>query len=162
MKRYSKSSFAIIAAIASWMVFLPVSAGAADGWGRLNPFNTLPTPKWPEWATIKMPEVDLVPDWVNVPDVPDVLDIRELPRDIARIHSRNMHALGKAVDYINPFKSKTVRLPAPPPPTGSRKTRTTSNSTNSRFWFPSFMQEQRKPIGPSRSVSEFLDRPRIQ
>ena len=155
MKSHSKSSFAVIAAITSCLVFSPATAGAADGWGRLNPFNALPTPEGPEWATIKMPVVDLAPDWVKVPDV------REFPRDIARIHNRNMNALGKAVDYINPFKSRTVPLP-PPPPTGSRKTRSASNSTTSRFWFPSFMQEQRKPIGPSRSVSEFLDRPRIR
>ena len=121
MKSHSKLSFAVIAAITSCLVFSSVTAGAADSWGRLNPFNTLPVPKWPEWATVKMPEVDLVPDWVKIPDV------REFPKDIARIHNRNMNALGKAADYINPFKSRTVPLP-PPPPTGSRKTRAASKS----------------------------------
>ncbi|MBA62428.1 MAG: hypothetical protein CMJ76_08685 [Planctomycetaceae bacterium] len=144
MKKFSKFSFAVIAVFALELVYPPLTVSAADGWTRLNPFNALPAPKWPEWASVKMP------------------DVGEIPSQLARMHHRNMNALGKAVDYLNPFKSKTAVQPPPPPPTGSKKTRSISNSTNSRFWFPSFMKEERKPIGPSRSVSEFLDRPRIR
>ena len=133
---------------------IPGALQAADGWGRLNPFNALPTPQWPEWATVKMPEVDLVPDWVKLPDV------TEIPSDIARMHRRNMNAIGSAVNYLNPFKRKTVTRPIPPP-TGARKTTPVSGSTSDRFWFPSFMENERR-LGPSRSVSEFLDRPRIR
>lgn len=144
----------LVILLASLTVFSE-STKAADNWAQFNPFNAIPAPKWPEWATVNMPDVDLVPDWVKVPD------IREIPGDIARLHNRNIHMLGKAVDFINPFKTNEIRQPVPPP-TGSRKTRNVSNSSTSRFWFPSFMQEERKPIGPSRSVSEFLDRPRIR
>ena len=153
-RRIKTSITAFVITLVSLAVFSD-STKAADTWSRFNPFNAIPAPKWPEWATVHMPKVNLVPDWVELPD------IREIPGDIARLHNRNMHSLGKAVDYINPFKTKAVARPAPPP-TGSRKTRNVSNSSTSRFWFPSFMKEERKPIGPSRSVSEFLDRPRIR
>ncbi len=156
MKSNSRPSFFIAVTLGVFWLLLSTSAIRADDtWTRLNPFNALPAPKWPEWATIKMPEVDLVPDWVELPD------IRDIPGDLARTHRRNMNALGKAVNYLNPFKSSTSAQPLPPP-TGSRKTRNVSNSTTNRFWFPSFLQEEREPVGPSRSVSEFLDRPRIR
>ena len=155
MKHPSILSFAFVAVVTLSLLFSPGFVNAADGWARLNPFKPLPAPQWPEWASVKLPEVDLVPDWLKLPDV------RKLPGEISRAHNRNMNALGKAVDYLNPFKTEPSIQPLPPP-TGSRKTRTVSNSSNSRFWFPSFMNEERKPIGPSRSVSEFLDRPRIR
>jgi len=155
MIRRVKSSVTVLVVTLAGLAVFSDSAKAADTWTRFNPFNAMPAPKWPEWATVNMPDVDLVPDWVELPD------IREIPGDIAQLHNRNMRMLGKAVDYINPFKTNEVPQPAPPP-TGSRKTRNVSNSSTSRFWFPSFLQEERKPIGPSRSVSEFLDRPRIR
>ena len=135
-------------------IALPQQTHAADGWNRLNPFNAIPAPKWPEWATVKMPEVDLLPDWVKLPDV------REIPGEFARLHRRNMNALGNAVNYINPFKRQSVTRPVPPP-TGSRTTSSVSKPSANKFWFPSFMENERR-LGPSRSVSEFLDQPRIR
>ena len=70
-------------------------------------------------------EVDLVPDWVKLPD--------KKSGDIARMHRRNMNAIGSAVNYLNPFKRKTVTRPIPPP-TGSRRTASFRVDT-SRFGF---------------------------
>ena len=103
MIRRVKSSVTVLVITLAGLAVFSDSAKAADTWTRFNPFNAMPAPKWPEWATVNMPDVDLVPDWVELPD------IREIPSDIARLHNRNMRMLGKAVDYINPFKTNEVQ-----------------------------------------------------
>ena len=56
------------------MMLSPIPVVAQQTWSlnKFNPFNILPKsdmrlPEWPKGATVKMPEVDLVPAWMEMP-----------------------------------------------------------------------------------------------
>jgi len=132
---------------------------AQQNWSlqRLDPFNLLPNTRiqWPTWAQMDLPEMELVPDWVQLPPIPDI------PAELGKLHRTTKRNITNTVNWLNPFYEPPVPL-IHRSPTGSRKTSSSiSRQTNgtSSFWFPSFMREDPKRA-PSRTVHEFLGRPR--
>jgi hypothetical protein len=127
---------------------------------KLNPLNVLTKtdmrlPTWPKWATVKMPEVDFVPDWIELPDPTDV------PAGLSKLHRTTKRSINKTFNFLNPFYNKPPQL-VHRPPTGSRNSAAANaakSTTTSSFWFPSFMAKD-ESNRPSRTVHDFLGRPR--
>jgi|TARA_B110000116_G_C16600752_1_gene474898 hypothetical protein len=127
---------------------------------NLNPLNILTKtdmrlPTWPKWATVKIPEVDLVPEWIELPDPTDI------PAGLSKLHRTTKRSINKTVNFLNPFYDKPPQL-VHRSPTGSRNSAAANaakSTTTSSFWFPSFMAEN-ESTRPSRTVHDFLGRPR--
>ena len=144
------------------MMMCPMRVMAQQKWSlnKLNPLNVLTEndmrlPAWPQWATVKMPEVDLMPSWIELPDP------AEIPAGLGKLHRTTKRTINNTVNLLNPFYNKPPQL-VHRPPTGSRNSTTASDAkspTTSSFWFPSFMAND-ESVGPSRTVHDFLSRPR--
>ena len=150
---------AIVVAVV--MMLSPSRVVAQQKWSlkKLNPLNALTKtdmrlPTWPKWATVKMPQVDLLPEWIELPDPV------EIPAGLNNLHRTTKRNINKTINFLNPFYVKPPQL-VHRPPTGSRNSaRESKSATTSSFWFPSFMAEE-KSVRPSRTVHDFLGRPRL-
>jgi len=128
---------------------------------KLNPLNVftktdMRLPTWPKWATVKIPEVDFVPEWIELPTPEDI------PAGLSKLHRTTKRNINKTVNFLNPFYDKPPPL-VHRPPTGSRNSsaaNTAKSTTTSSFWFPLFMAED-ESARPSRTVHDFLGRPRL-
>jgi hypothetical protein len=161
--RHASNRILILACVAFGVMMLsPMQVVAQQTWSlnKLNPLNILPKsdirlPKWPKWATVKMPEVDLVPAWIEIPKPADI------PAGFSKLHRSTTRSINKTVNFLNPFYDKPPQL-VHRPPTGTRNAASgeAKSTTNSSFWFPAFMAED-ESARPSRTVHDFLGRPRL-
>ena len=143
------------------MMLSPIQVMAQQTWSlnKLNPLNILSKsdmrlPEWPKWATVKMPEVDLVPAWIEIPKPADI------PAGLSELHRSTTRGINKTINFLNPFYDKPPQL-VHRPPTGTRNAAGDAKSTTpSSFWFSSFMAED-ESTRPSRTVHDFLGRPRL-
>ncbi|MDC0574373.1 hypothetical protein OAO39_00430 [Pirellulaceae bacterium] len=143
------------------MMLSPIQVVAQQTWSlnKLNPLNILPKsdmrlPEWPKWATVKMPEVDLVPAWMEMPKPADI------PAGLSELHRSTTRGINKTVNFLNPFYDKPPQL-VHRPPTGTRNVAGEAKSTTTNsFWFSAFMAED-ESARPSRTVHDFLGRPRL-
>ena len=162
VRRISDRRFIMAIVVVGVMMLSSSRVVAQQKWSlnKLNPLNLLTKtdmrlPTWPKWATVKMPEVDLVPNWIELPDPTDV------PAGLSKLHRTTKRSINKTVNFLNPFYNKSPQL-VHRPPTGSRNSvaaNAAKSTTTSSFWFPSFMAED-ESNRPSRTVHDFLGRPR--
>ena len=155
--------FIVVIVFFGVMMLSPMRVMAQQKWSlnKLNPLNVLTKtdmrlPEWPKWATVKMPEVDIVPTWIELPDPADI------PAGLSKLHRTTKRNVNKTVNFLNPFYVKPPQL-VHRPPTGSRNSAAASgakSTTTSSFWFPSFMAED-ESARPSRTVHDFLGRSRL-
>ena len=152
----------IVAFVAFGLLMLsPTQVMAQQRWSlnKLNPLNVLPKsdmrlPEWPKWATVKIPEVELVPAWIEMPKPADI------PAGLSKLHRSTTRSITKTVNSLNPFYDKPAQL-VHRPPTGARNASNGEKSTTtSSFWFPAFMAED-ESARPSRTVHDFLGRARL-
>ena len=159
----SNRNVIVVIVVVVVMMLSPMRVVAQQTWSlnKLNPLNILTKtdmrlPTWPNWATVKMPEVDLVPAWIELPDPADI------PAGLSKLHRTTKRSVNKTVNFLNPFYEKPPQL-VHRPPTGSRNSaaaRAANSTTTSSFWFPLFMAAD-DSARPSRTVHEFLGRPRL-
>ena len=143
------------------MMLSPIQVVAQQTWSlnKLNPLNILPKsdmrmPEWPKWATVKIPEVSLVPAWIEIPKPADI------PVGLSELHRSTTRGINKTINFLNPFYDKPTPL-VHRPPTGTRNAAGETKSTApSSFWFSSFTAEE-ESTSPSRTVHDFLGRPRL-
>ncbi len=160
--RASNRVFIVVIVVGGVLMLSPMRVVGQQKWSlnKLNPLNVLTKtdmrlPAWPKWATVKIPEVDLVPAWIELPDPADI------PAGLSKLHRTAKRGVNKTVNLLNPFYVKPPQL-VHRPPTGSRNSaaaRGEKSTTTSSFWFPSFMAED-ESASPSRTVHDFLGRPR--
>jgi hypothetical protein len=155
--------FIVAIGVVAVMLLSPSRVVAQQKWSlqKLNPLNILTKtdrrlPTWPKWATVKMPKVALIPEWIELPDPADI------PAGLSKLQRTTTRSINKTVNFLNPFYGKPPQL-VHRPPTGSRNSAAASaakSTTTSSFWFPSFMAED-ESARPSRTVNDFLGRPRV-
>ena len=160
IRRQKRNARFYVLGIAALTLIFSGTVEAQQKWSllQLDPFNLLPHARiqWPTWAQMDLPEMELIPNWVQLPAVPDI------PAELGKLHRTTKRNITNTVNWLNPF----YEVPAPlihRAPTGSRKTVSSSprqESGTSSFWFPSFMREDSRRA-PSRTVHEFLGRPRL-
>ncbi len=155
----SNRNVIVVIVVVVVMMLSPMRVVAQQTWSlnKLNPLNILTQtdmrlPAWPKWASVKMPEVDLVPAWIELPDPADI------PAGLSKLHRTTKRSVNKTVNFLNPFYQKPRQL-VHRPPTGSRNSAANPTTTSS-FWFPSFMTAD-ESARPSRTVHDFLGRPRL-
>jgi hypothetical protein len=163
LRRTSERMFIMALVVVAVLMLSPSRVVAQQNWtlDKLNPFNLLPKtemrlPTWRKWATVKMLEVDFVPQWIELPDPADI------PAGLSKLHRTTKRNINKTVNSLNPFYAKPPPL-VHRPPTGSRNSPASNNAkptSSSSFWFPSFMAAD-EADRPSRTVHEFLGRPRF-
>jgi len=162
-RRASDRIFIVAIVVVVVVMLSPSRVVAQQKWSlnKLNPFNIITKtdmrlPTWPKWATVKMPNVELIPEWIELPDPTDI------PAGLSKLQRTTTRSINKTVNFLNPFYDKPPQL-VHRPPTGSRNSAAASaekSSTISSFWFPSFMAED-ESARPSRTVHDFLGRPRF-
>ena len=120
LRRTSDRMFIMALVVVAVLMLSPSRVVAQQKWSlqKLNPLNILTKtdrrlPTWPKWATVKMPEVDLVPAWIELPDPADI------PAGLSKLHRTTKRSVNKTVNFLNPFYGKTPQL-VHRPPTGSR------------------------------------------
>jgi hypothetical protein len=161
--RRASNRLCIVVIVVVVMMLSPMRVAAQQTWSfnKLNPLNILTQtdmrlPAWPKWASVKMPEVDLVPAWIELPNPADI------PAGLSKLHRTTKRSVNKTVNFLNPFYQKPRQL-VHRPPTGSRNSaaaRAANPTPTSSFWFPSFMAAD-ESARPSRTVHDFLGRPRL-
>ena len=160
--RHTSDRILIVVFVAFGVMMLsPIQVVAQQTWSlnKLNPLNILPKsdmrlPEWPKWATVKMPEVDLVPAWIEIPKPADI------PAGLSELHRSTTRGVNKTINFLNPFYDKPPQL-VHRPPTGTRNVAGEAKSTTTNsFWFSAFMAED-ESARPSRTVHDFLGRPRL-